>query len=261
MGYTLKNIKLSPFKGLDYSFISSDYGPRSFYNNMTGKTVNDFHDGIDMTSGSYIVAILDGKVIESRNNVSGYNESLALAAGNYVKIDHGNGLFSLYAHMKYGSVPVKVGDYVTKGDVIGQMGATGFATGAHLHFGICLNGKWIDPKKYILDENISKEENKEYIEYYVVKGDTLSGIAFKYNVNLDDLVKINNISNPNLIFINQKLLITKNDKTNIYIVKPGDTLSSIALNNGTTWEKIYEQNKDIIGSNPHLIIPGQRLKL
>ena len=148
MGYLLKNIVNSPFKGLDYSYISSDYGSRTFYNNVTGMNISDFHDGIDMTSGNYVVAYADGKVIESRNNVAGYSE--VLASGNYVKIDHGNGLFSIYAHMKYGSVTVSVGQQVQKGQIIGQVGATGFATGAHLHFGICKNGQWVDPKSYML---------------------------------------------------------------------------------------------------------------
>lgn len=268
MSNFLNNIKNSPLKGLNYTFISSDYGARSFYNNITGKTISDFHDGIDMTSGSYVVAIHDGIVMESRNNVTGYNEKLA--SGNYVKIGHGNGLFSIYAHMKYGSVTVKPGDKVAKGDVIGQMGASGFATGAHLHLGICKNGKWVDPKPYLLGEislvdNSTSDIAKDYEEYIVKSGDTLSGIAFKYNVALDNLVSINKISNPNLILVGQRLLIPKeNTKKNqdiIYIVKPGDNLSIIALNHGTTWEKLYEKNKTVIGANPNLIYPGMEIKI
>lgn len=273
MGYTLNNIKNSPLKDLNYSFISSDYGPRTFYNNVTGKTINDFHDGIDMTSGKYVVAVFDGKVIESRNNVIGYNESLAFAAGNYVKIDHQNGLFSIYAHMQYGSVPVNVGDYVKKGDIIGQMGCTGFATGKHLHFGINKGGKWVDPKPFIQQENnqISNPEkvpepsmnqvNGNYIEYIVKRGDTLSAIANVYNTTVEALASLNKISNPNLIFINQKILIPIKKGNNVYIVKAGDSLSSIAQKYGTTWQKIYEDNKSIIGSNPNLIYPNMELKL
>ncbi len=265
MGYLLKNIVNSPFKGLDYSYISSDYGSRAFYNNVTGMNISDFHDGIDMTSGNYVVAYADGKVIESRNNVTGYSE--VLASGNYVKIDHGNGLFSIYAHMKYGSVTVSVGQQVQKGQIIGQVGATGFATGAHLHFGICKNGKWVDPKPYMLktEEVENNNDTEEYDKYYVKYGDTLSGIAFTFKTTVSELVKINNISNPNLILVGQEILIPKNSNNNLntnkYTVRPGDNLSSIATLYGTTWQNIYEKNKNIIGSNPNLILPGMELEI
>ena len=50
-------------------------------------------------------------------------------------------------------------------------------------------------------------------------------------------------------------------ETNEYIVKSGDTLSGIANKYGTTWQNIYNNNRDIIGSNPNLIKPGQVLKI
>jgi uncharacterized protein YjdB len=55
----------------------------------------------------------------------------------------------VYYNIKKGSVTVKKGEYVDAGDVIGRMGATGNVTGAHLHFGIKANGKWVDPAPYI----------------------------------------------------------------------------------------------------------------
>jgi murein DD-endopeptidase MepM/ murein hydrolase activator NlpD len=58
-------------------------------------------------------------------------------AGNYVMIDHGNGEFSLYAHMQPGSVRVKVGDSVKVGDVLGKLGSSGNSTEPHLHFHVC----------------------------------------------------------------------------------------------------------------------------
>lgn len=106
---------------------------------------------------------------------------------------------------------------------------------------------------------------------YVVKaGDTLSGIASKYGTTYQTLAAYNNISNPNLIYVGQQIKIpgngttttnttTNNSKT--YTVKSGDTLSGIASKYGTTWQKIYNDNKSVIGSNPNLIKPGQVLTI
>ena len=58
----LKNIKYNPLKNLDKSYISSKFGKRTFYNNKTKKNESGFHNGIDMTSGSVIVATKKGKV-------------------------------------------------------------------------------------------------------------------------------------------------------------------------------------------------------
>lgn len=58
-------------------------------------------------------------------------------AGNYVMIDHGNGEYSLYAHLQPGSMRVKVGDHVTQGQVIGKLGSSGNSTEPHLHFQLC----------------------------------------------------------------------------------------------------------------------------
>lgn len=57
--------------------------------------------------------------------------------GNYVAIDHGNGEFSVYAHLKAGSVAVKVGDVVKTGQVVGKLGSSGNSTEPHLHFQVC----------------------------------------------------------------------------------------------------------------------------
>lgn len=105
---------------------------------------------------------------------------------------------------------------------------------------------------------------------YVVKaGDTLSGIASKYGTTYQTLAAYNNISNPNLIYVGQQIKIpgngtttnttTNNSKT--YTVKSGDTLSGIASKYGTTWQKIYNDNRSVIGSNPNLIKPGQVLTI
>ena len=150
MAYTLKDIKLSPFPGLTSSRVTSDFGPRSFWNPITQKQETNFHHGIDMTSGTTIVAIADGKVASSRNNIKGYTEKYA--SGNYVTIYHGNGIYTTYCHMVEGSVKVKAGDKVVAGTVLGTKGSTGHSTGPHLHFGVRVNGNWTDPKPYLLGQ-------------------------------------------------------------------------------------------------------------
>jgi len=86
------------------------------------------HNGVDIASafGSSIIAAADGEVIVSKS--SGYNGGY----GSYIVIKHGNGTQTLYAHLS--GVQVSVGDTVSQGQVIGNMGSTGKSTGTHLHF-------------------------------------------------------------------------------------------------------------------------------
>lgn len=126
------------------------------------------------------------------------------------------------------------------------------------------------------EEIPSNEENNEnsgntgnvddYIRYTIQRGDTLSEIAQRYNTTVNELVRLNNIQNPNMIYANETLLIpTKNnsistgsdDKNNtIYIVQRGDNLYSIAKRFNTTVQNIVNNNGI---SNPNLIYPGQSL--
>lgn len=99
-----------------------------------------FHSGIDIAAG-YGVAIKaadSGKTIYS-GWMTGY--------GNVVVIDHGKGISTLYAHMS--STGVGSGVSVARGQVIGKVGATGYATGPHLHFEVRLNGNPVDPLGYL----------------------------------------------------------------------------------------------------------------
>lgn len=114
------------------------------FNGMPG----DYHKGIDIAGleiGDYVYATADGVVIKSE-----YNHFL----GNYVKIDHGYGFKSLYGHLN--KLIAKVNDIVKRGDLIGEVGRTGNATGVHLHYQLELNGEPIDPVKGYYDERILK---------------------------------------------------------------------------------------------------------
>ena len=67
--------------------------------------------------------------------------------GNAVVLDHGVGLFSLYAHLS--EIEVVEGDEVSKGDVLGRTGATGLAGGDHLHFSMLVQGYFVDPLEWL----------------------------------------------------------------------------------------------------------------
>lgn len=125
-----------------------------------------------------------------------------------------------------------------------------------------------DGDEYIPDN--SDEDNLK--EITIQKGDTLSQIAIDYNTTINQLVQINNIENPNLIYAGNKLLVPINDNNieveennpnykenyQIYTVKRGDTLSQIAINYNVTLNELVNLNKI---KNPNLIYVGQKLKI
>lgn len=101
-----------------------------------------FHDGMDISApyGSPIIATGKGKVI-----FSGWDKYL----GNCVKIDHGGGLVTVYGHMQ--KTTVSMGDAVVKGTEVGKLGSTGRSTGAHVHYEVRINGKAVDPERYLAE--------------------------------------------------------------------------------------------------------------
>lgn len=247
-------------------------------------------DEADKTCDIYSPA--DGVVTAVRNNYKTQDTS-GSSYGNYVKIDHGDGIETLHAHLTYHSVCVSVGEKVKMGQKIGNMGTTGHSTGYHLHYEVRINGvkkdpilytyvfpdqyvgestkqefnlKYYDPQptpptpskfnigdKVILNGYLyvspDAEYSNSYVEnrvsnitriadgtlhpynttgdlgwmdesaltlyadefetYTVVKGDTLSGIAKRYNTTYQYLAEINHIENPNLIYVGQVLLVPK----------------------------------------------------
>lgn len=101
---------------------------------------NGGHKGIDLRAprGTQIFAVASGKVV-----FSGYDGSY----GNCVRIDHGNGLITTYAHAS--SLCVRAGETVNAGEVIALVGSTGYSTGNHLHFEVNCNGARVNPAPYI----------------------------------------------------------------------------------------------------------------
>lgn len=121
---------------VDAGYNSSSYGWRidPFNGNKA------FHEGLDFTanSGTPIRSAADGIV-----SASEYTHDY----GNIVKIDHGSGLETRYAHAS--KLLVKVGERVVKGQAVALVGSTGRSTGPHLHYEIRLNGNALNPRQYL----------------------------------------------------------------------------------------------------------------
>lgn len=129
---------IAPVQGKWYR--SSRYGLRK--DPFTGR--QQFHNGVDLAGrpGTPIIATADG-IIEK----VAYDRRL----GHYVKIDHGNGLQTLYGHLR--SKPkLKLGNKVKRGDKIGEMGDTGRATATHVHYTVIKNNRAVKPFDYIFEE-------------------------------------------------------------------------------------------------------------
>lgn len=116
------------------------------------------HNGLDIVGPGYTLAWetahSDGVVVDTRTDCNWTDD---YSYGNYVKIKHDNGYYTLYAHIAYNTVKVNVGDRVKRGDVIGYLGNTGWSDGAHLHWEVRDEyDNRIDPTPY-LDADLPRE--------------------------------------------------------------------------------------------------------
>lgn len=119
-----------------YTRISDEYGNRMH----PTLGIERFHNGIDMAApgGSAILAAYDGTVV-----AAAYSSSM----GNYIMIDHGDNLYTIYMHAS--ALYVSKGAEVSKGQTIAAVGSTGRSTGNHLHFSVRLNGNYVNPRNYL----------------------------------------------------------------------------------------------------------------
>jgi murein DD-endopeptidase MepM/ murein hydrolase activator NlpD len=122
--------------------ISTEYGVRRYYN---GEWAADYyHRGLDFAAyeGSPVRAAADGRVGLVGRVVDGFE-----LHGNTVGIDHGQGVTTMYLHLS--AIEVSEGQMVRAGDIIGRVGATGIATGPHLHWGLYVHGVSVDPMPWL----------------------------------------------------------------------------------------------------------------
>lgn len=234
---------------------------KNYKNKVSKKYIAGVHNGIDIIGElglkgnigavDYILAHSDGQVVAVRSDYK-TTDVTGRSYGNYVKIKHDNGYYTLYAHLKYKSVTCKIGDRVSKGQVIGYMGNTGYSKGSHLHFEVRdIKDNKIDPTNFIdsdlpncknklksIDE-IAKEVIDMQWDVYPKRKTLLENAGYNYE---EVQKRVNEIE--------------KNKKTITYVVKPGDTLSKIAKQYNTTIDKIVKDNNI---QNSDLILVGQKL--
>ena len=122
------------------------------------------------------------------------------------------------------------------------------------------DGILLDATEEVPDVEDPKCNKEDRILYKVRSGDTLADIAIKYNSSINHLAEINNIQNPNLIFVDEVITVScnLNNSEDYYTIKRGDTLSKIARQFDTTVEELVVKN-DIINQN--LICAGDRLRI
>ncbi|MEH7380831.1 peptidoglycan DD-metalloendopeptidase family protein [Bacillus sp. JJ1533] len=172
------------------------------------------HKGLDIAAplGDHIYAVEEG-IVKSSAFRGSY--------GHVIFIEHPNGYETVYAHLSKRNV--QVGDKVEKGQLIGHIGSTGNSTGPHLHFEVH-NGEWnssrnnaIDPLYVLTDEQIlvpaimpkeGIEVSKKLETYTVKEGESLSVIANKVGLSVEEIKALNQLTGD-LIFPNQVLIVEK----------------------------------------------------
>lgn len=187
--------------------ITSPFGPRN--TGIAGASTN--HKGIDIgaSEGSEALAAESGTVCEKVGEAQGG------ARGNYITLDHGNGLKTRYQHLSR-HANLNVGDRVTKGQVVGYVGHTGVGSGPHLHFEVLENDTAVDPLNYKYSNGMgngtssfsgdsgstvqsqSSEDSsapgyqavvgtfREVDKYVNTEGTDIETVAEKFGVSLDD---------------------------------------------------------------------------
>ncbi len=150
---------IQPISNKDLTRLASGFGMRVH----PILKISRFHSGIDFTAsmGTPVYATANGTVNHA-NYMGGY--------GNVVKINHGYGYETLYAHLS--KINVSIGEKVKRGEVIGLVGTTGLSSGAHLHYEVSKDQKKVNPISFFI-ENITAEEYK-----ILVKNSSINNQSF-----------------------------------------------------------------------------------
>ena len=194
-----------PYKGR----VTSKYGPRR----------RRIHQGtdIDLETGDPIYATFDGRVRHTTYIARGY--------GNLVIIRHDNGLETFYAHLS--EINVKPGEWVTAGQIIGKGGNTGRSTGSHLHYEIRYKGHSFDPERLI---DFTTGDLRR--ETFLLKRTYFSPYS-RFTQDFDEEIQSDE---------EDKKIAAEAAAIKYHIVKSGDTLGRIAINNHTTVTKLCQLN-------------------
>lgn len=194
-----------PIKGR----VTSKYGPRR-------RRVHQGTD-IDLETGDPVYATFDGRVRHTTYIARGY--------GNLIILRHDNGLETFYAHLS--EINVKPGDWVTAGQVIGKGGNTGRSTGSHLHYEIRYKGHSFDPERLIdFTSGVLRRET------FLLKRTYFSPYS-RFTQDFDEEVQSDE---------EDKRIAKEAAAIKYHIVKSGDTLGRIAINNHTTVTKLCQLN-------------------
>lgn len=141
------------------------YGPNGFFFEADGMK-NSEHFAYDQN----IYAVADGIVVDAKDNIpdntppEAPTPTFARLAGNYIMLQMDNGYYAFYAHLIPGSLQVKIGDEVKKGDVIAKLGNTGNSTGPHLHFHVCdgIDKIFSEGVPYVIDNFVYEGYDSDY---------------------------------------------------------------------------------------------------
>lgn len=199
------------------------------------------HEGIDITDFNgycnvlgWIVAHSDGVVVAARNDCTGFQYN---SYGNYVIIQHANNMFTLYAHLTYGTVQVQVGQQIKKGKRVGYMGNTGTSYGGHLHFEVRQsNGNKIDPEPYLnaeLPNNVKNVfyyktyDNKRKAELPVVENDEDYAGVYKHSVGGVRITS--NAKVRYAVHLKDKKVWSKEVKNTVFVGQKGKSIDGLIL--------------------------------
>lgn len=243
------------FKRNDW-YVTSPFGNREPIKTKNGIS-SDFHSGCDYGTNRQKwsqYAIEDGIVTSC---------GVASDGAKYIWVDYPR-INKKLLHYHLDSILVNSGQLVDENTILGYTGMTGKATGIHLHLGMkdSNGGEYQDPDAYdyqpvskIVVTNSNSSKSIIDIAYEVIAGKYGNGTERiqKLEEKGYDAKEVQDMVNA--------IRGNKRESTQEYTVVKGDTLEKIAKKFNTTWDKIYELNKNVIGDNPNLIKIGQKLKV
>lgn len=206
-----------------------------------------YHKGVDwdLPHGTNVCAIDSGVVIAT---------GVTNKEGRYIAVRHEWGE-SQYYHLS--KVLVKTGDKVFEGVDIALSGDSGVVTGPHLHLQTWKAGTLVNPISLIGGAPVAVHAG-----YVVPSGGSLSQAAKDMGVSLDELLNANPQykQNPNFVHAGATLIRPSAKQQNTYVVKAGDSLWKIGLDNGQSVAQLLDKNPQY-KSNPRLIRPGDKINL